>query len=288
MIILPNPNTMDYREYRRMIGLRARARATVQWACRRTGFPDLDLVTLNNLLGDPPPYEYSRWWAPIYNGRYEWMTRQLQELIRLLRADPASLGRLEEGNSALNPLMQIGNAVYDPRHGRHFFEEPIELIEYRPREGEIILSMQSYFIRSDTEWREVEVTPRRAWTYDMGSHFECQIPSVELQPPHGFYDNFAPWRPVSIRNEGFGIPLGGSLSETAERIEAVGVAARALSLENIMHGFDRILAMGGSADEKAERPPGELPFKPEEKSDDNYEALIADMDKLLEEEDEEA
>ena len=37
-------------------------------------------------------------------------------------------------------------------------------------------------------------------------------------------------------------------------------------------------------DDKAERQPGKLPFKPEEKSDDNYEALIADMDKLLEEE----
>ena len=37
-------------------------------------------------------------------------------------------------------------------------------------------------------------------------------------------------------------------------------------------------------DEKSEKSPGKLSFKPEEKSDDNYEALIADMDKLLEEE----
>ena len=93
---------------------------------------------------------------------------------------------------------------------------------------------------------------------------------------------------TSLRNEGFvPIPLGRTLSETVERIQEriqEPQEAHSRSLEIWREIFAGTNEEEETPDEKSEKSPGKLSFKPEEKSDDNYEALIADMDKLLEEE----
>ena len=83
------------------------------------------------------------------------------------------------------------------------------------------------------------------------------------------------------------IPLGRSLSETVERLlEAQEAPDRIVSRSLEIWGeiFAGTNEEEETPDEKSEKSPGKLPFKPEEKSDDNYEKLINDMDKLLEEE----
>ena len=178
MIIIPTPQTPDYREYMKLVQLKKLARSTLKWACCRTGFPELNNSIIDELLGELPPYRYSTWWSPVYRGNYEGEKRYLREVIRMLRANPSALSSFGEGNANLNPLMQnqISTSRESAMHGLDMEAEDYEL-----REGEIVASGSLWWIRADNEWQGVEGVAPRRWLMGMESHDYAQL-SIVLPP----------------------------------------------------------------------------------------------------------